>query len=83
MARREQTAHSDQDNGMILSDAYNEAEHGDYFRAIAKYVSDGLNACGYVYCPVMSWQPMINGGNRCRYGAGISPTGLKIRNLKP
>ena len=51
MARREQTAHSDQDNGMILSDAYNEAEHGDYFRAIAKYVSDGLNACGYVYCP--------------------------------
>lgn len=51
MARREQTAHSDQDNGMILSDDYNEAEHGDYFRNIAKYVSDGLNACGYVYCP--------------------------------
>jgi CBS domain-containing protein len=51
MARREQTAHSDQDNAMILSDAYNEAEHGAYFRNIAKYVSDGLNACGYVYCP--------------------------------
>ncbi|MBO0612250.1 MAG: hypothetical protein RL122_421 [Pseudomonadota bacterium] len=51
MARREQTAHSDQDNGMILSDAYNEAEHGEYFRSIAKFVSDGLNACGYVYCP--------------------------------
>ncbi len=51
MARREQTAHSDQDNGMILSDAYNEAEHGDYFRAVAKYVSDGLDACGYIYCP--------------------------------
>lgn len=51
MARREQTAHSDQDNGMILSDAYNEAEHGEYFRHVAQFVSDGLNACGYVYCP--------------------------------
>ncbi|MEZ5454055.1 MAG: putative nucleotidyltransferase substrate binding domain-containing protein [Thiothrix sp.] len=51
MARREQTAHSDQDNGMILSDDYNEAEHGAYFRSVAKYVSDGLDACGYVYCP--------------------------------
>lgn len=51
MARREQTAHSDQDNGMILSDDYNEAQHGEYFRQIAKYVSDGLDACGYIYCP--------------------------------
>lgn len=51
MARREQTAHSDQDNGMILSDEYNEAEHGDYFRNVATYVSDGLDACGYIYCP--------------------------------
>jgi CBS domain-containing protein len=51
LARREQTAHSDQDNGMILSDDYNEAEHGEYFRNLARYVSDGLNACGYVYCP--------------------------------
>lgn len=51
MARREQTAHSDQDNGMILSDEYNETEHGEYFRSVAKFVSDGLNECGYVYCP--------------------------------
>lgn len=51
MARREQTAHTDQDNGMILSDAYHEAEHGQYFRDIAKFVSDGMNECGYVYCP--------------------------------
>jgi CBS domain-containing protein len=51
LARREQTAHSDQDNGMILSDDYNEAEHGEYFRNLARYASDGLNACGYVYCP--------------------------------
>ena len=50
-ARREQTGVSDQDNCMILDDAYDEAEHGAYFEAFAKYVCDGLNACGYVYCP--------------------------------
>lgn len=51
MARREQTAHTDQDNGMILADTYNEAEHGEYFRNVAKFVSDGMNECGYIYCP--------------------------------
>lgn len=51
MARREQTAHTDQDNGMILADTYNEAEHGEYFRKVAKFVSDGMHECGYVYCP--------------------------------
>ncbi|WP_417790233.1 DUF294 nucleotidyltransferase-like domain-containing protein [Terasakiella pusilla] len=50
-ARHEQTALSDQDNGIILDDSYEEALHGDYFRALAKFVCDGLNACGYVYCP--------------------------------
>ncbi|WP_028880618.1 DUF294 nucleotidyltransferase-like domain-containing protein [Terasakiella pusilla] len=50
-ARHEQTALSDQDNGIILDDSYEEAVHGDYFRALAKFVCDGLNACGYVYCP--------------------------------
>lgn len=50
-ARSEQTAKSDQDNCMILDDAYDEAAHGDYFKALATWVCDGLNACGYVYCP--------------------------------
>ncbi|SCA56914.1 Cyclic nucleotide-binding protein [Candidatus Terasakiella magnetica] len=50
-ARHEQTALSDQDNGLILDDSYDEATHGDYFRELAKFVSDGLNECGYVYCP--------------------------------
>ncbi|HOV04763.1 MAG TPA: DUF294 nucleotidyltransferase-like domain-containing protein, partial [Kaistiaceae bacterium] len=49
--RREQTGVSDQDNCLILSDDYVEAEHGDYFAALAKFVSDGLDACGYFYCP--------------------------------
>ena len=50
-ARHEQTALSDQDNGIILDDSYDEAQHGDYFRALTKFVCDGLNECGYVYCP--------------------------------
>ncbi len=51
MARGDQTAHSDQDTALILANDYKEASHQDYFRALAKKVSDGLNACGYVYCP--------------------------------
>jgi CBS domain-containing protein len=50
-ARSEQTAKSDQDNCMILDDSYDEATHGAYFKALANFVNDGLDACGYVYCP--------------------------------
>lgn len=50
-ARREQTGHSDQDNCMILSDDYDPQRHGEYFKALAQFVCDGLNECGYVYCP--------------------------------
>jgi CBS domain-containing protein len=49
--RREQTGVSDQDNCLILDDAYDEARHGKWFAEFARYVSDGLHACGYVYCP--------------------------------
>lgn len=50
-ARSEQTARSDQDNCLVLDDRYDEALHGDYFRALTRFVCDGLDACGYVYCP--------------------------------
>lgn len=50
-ARMEQTAKSDQDNCMIIDDAFDEALHGDYFKRLATFVCDGLDACGYVYCP--------------------------------
>lgn len=36
---------------MVLDDAYDETQHGAYFRDLARFVCDGLNACGYVYCP--------------------------------
>ena len=51
MARNEQTAVSDQDNALILSDEYIEKEHGEYFKNLSEKVCDGLNECGYVYCP--------------------------------
>ncbi len=50
-ARNEQTAKSDQDNCMVLDDSYDEAQHGPYFKALAQFVCDGLDACGYIYCP--------------------------------
>lgn len=48
--RQEQSAKSDQDNGLLLSDEYS-VEHESYFKQLAEYVCDGLNECGYVYCP--------------------------------
>ena len=50
-ARREQSSHSDQDNALLLSDDFDAAQHDAYFAALAKFVSDGLNTCGFVYCP--------------------------------
>lgn len=50
-ARRELTAHSDQDNALLLSDDFNDATHGGYFQQLARFISDGLNACGFIYCP--------------------------------
>ncbi|MBU0657070.1 MAG: CBS domain-containing protein [Gammaproteobacteria bacterium] len=51
MGRHEQTIHTDQDNAMILDDAFVPQLHDAYFRELAQFVSDGLAACGYVYCP--------------------------------
>lgn len=48
--RREQTGVSDQDNCLILHDTVRDADMA-YFQTLAKFVSDGLNTCGYVYCP--------------------------------
>jgi CBS domain-containing protein len=57
--RQEQTGVSDQDNCLILDDAATEADLG-YFAELAQSVCDGLNACGYVYCPgeMMATNPL-------------------------
>lgn len=49
--RQEQTGASDQDNCLILDDRYDEQAHGEYFKALAKFVCDGLDTTGYFYCP--------------------------------
>ncbi|CAM3923460.1 DUF294 domain-containing protein [Vreelandella rituensis] len=50
MARNEQSIVTDQDNALVLSDEFVPEQHDSYFLALAKYVSDGLAACGYTYC---------------------------------
>jgi CBS domain-containing protein len=48
--RQEQTGVSDQDNCLFLDDSVTEADM-PYFEALARFVCDGLDTCGYVYCP--------------------------------
>jgi CBS domain-containing protein len=48
--RQEQTGVSDQDNCLMLDDAVTDADM-PYFERLARFVSDGLHAIGYVYCP--------------------------------
>ncbi|MHC5655556.1 DUF294 nucleotidyltransferase-like domain-containing protein [Stappia sp.] len=49
--RREQTGVSDQDNCLILDDAFDPARHDGWFAEFARLVSEGLDACGYFFCP--------------------------------
>ncbi|MGI9508358.1 MAG: DUF294 nucleotidyltransferase-like domain-containing protein [Geminicoccaceae bacterium] len=49
--RHEQTGVSDQDNCLFLDDSFDPEAHGGYFEKFARFVSDGLDASGYVYCP--------------------------------
>ncbi|MEZ5796846.1 MAG: DUF294 nucleotidyltransferase-like domain-containing protein [Paracoccaceae bacterium] len=48
--RQEQTGVSDQDNCLMIDDAAT-TDDMDYFARLARIVCDGLDACGYVYCP--------------------------------
>ena len=48
--RQEQTGVSDQDNCMMIDDSMRPADDA-WFAAVARFVSDGLDACGYFHCP--------------------------------
>jgi CBS domain-containing protein len=50
MARDEQLLITDQDNALLFDNDYRPKEHEEYFIQLAKFVSDGLAACGYTYC---------------------------------
>ena len=49
-ARQEQFAHSDQDNALIISNEMT-SEDDEWFLKLAIIVSDGLDKCGFIYCP--------------------------------
>lgn len=57
-ARGEQLLGADQDNGIIISNEYQE-QHAQWFSDLAEQVCNGLNECGYVHCPgdVMASNP--------------------------
>ncbi|WP_110648905.1 putative nucleotidyltransferase substrate binding domain-containing protein [Salinicola peritrichatus] len=50
MAREEPTITADQDNALILDDSFDPERHDGYFEALARFVSNGLDACGYPLC---------------------------------
>jgi CBS domain-containing protein len=56
--REEQTARTDQDNGIVTSERP-EGDATDWFDRLSRRVCDGLNRLGYVYCPgeVMALNP--------------------------
>jgi CBS domain-containing protein len=82
-ARREQSSYSDQDNALLLSDDFR-PEHEEYFTALAKFTSDGLNACGFVYCPGNAmatnpeWRQPLNVWKRYFSGWIESPTPMSM-----
>jgi len=49
-ARSEQLLGADQDNGIVIADEV-QPDQLPWFRSLADFVCDGLNECGYVYCP--------------------------------
>ena len=49
--RREMGPASDQDNALILDDAYRPEEHGDYFAEFSRFICEGLDRAGQVLCP--------------------------------
>ena len=57
-ARGEQLMGADQDNGLLLADDVTDQQRV-WFKQLAERVCDGLNACGYCYCPgnVMATNP--------------------------
>ena len=49
--REDQNISSDQDNALLLGNQYDEEQHGGYFAALTEQVCNGLDQCGYIFCP--------------------------------
>lgn len=50
MAREEQSLVTDQDNALILGPSFDPEQHDGYFAELARFVCEGLDACGYTLC---------------------------------
>ncbi|MCA1792488.1 MAG: DUF294 nucleotidyltransferase-like domain-containing protein [Desulfotignum sp.] len=50
MARDEMTVVTDQDNAFVLDDTFDPKAHDSYFETLARFLSDGLDQCGFPYC---------------------------------
>lgn len=78
-ARSEQLIGADQDNGLLIDDSV-QPEHLDWFKQLANFVCDGLDACGYPYCngKVMAttdeWRQPLQGWNSTVQQWTQSPT---------
>lgn len=48
--RAEQLLGGDQDNALLLHDSFTEKD-SSWFKQLTHWVCDGLNECGYIYCP--------------------------------
>lgn len=78
-ARAEQLIGADQDNGLLIADDLQESER-EWFKQMAARVCDGLNECGYVYCPgdVMAtndaWRQTLSGWKTTVDGWTRAPT---------
>ena len=69
-AREEQTARTDQDNGLVLERRPDDEAQEQYFANLSQFVCDGLDRLGYVYCPgeIMAlntkWRVSLQGWKR-------------------
>lgn len=78
-ARAEQLIGADQDNGMIIANNVRD-EHLPWFRDLANFVCDGLNECGYDFCPgeIMAktdqWRQSLSAWQDTVRGWAIAPT---------
>ena len=61
-ARQDQAAGSDQDNALLLENE-TDPDSKRYFKQLAKLVCDGLDQCGFPYCPgnIMATNPQWRG----------------------
>jgi CBS domain-containing protein len=82
-ARGEQLLGADQDNGIVIDDGVPASARGWYVE-LARRVCDGLDACGYRYCPgeimaiteawrqpLASWQETVAGWTRTPTPAAV------------